>query len=245
MLPRARVPGASCGTFYSVCLCSSAPNCWLLASAPYNKKHGERTLMPLDGLEKGHEHHPQDPRTLIPRPQALSLSESPAPRRRGTPSTTSTPRAAAAQAAAAELGLRDPRGERCAICSARRRDYSVHLAGAPPHARWRPRGRSGAAADQAIQTRRARTAGSRRHREQLVARLSSRGHQHALQGFRGGDEKAWGRGPAKPSRKQQRAGPGPGGGRLGSHCSRAPGEDLTLSSQPALLGGRRCPPPLC
>lgn len=245
MLPRARVPGASCGTFYSVCLCSSAPNCWLLASAPYNKKHGERTLMPLDGLEKGHEHHPQDPRTLIPRPQALSLSASPAPRRRGTPSTTSTPRAAAAQAAAAELGLRDPRGERCAICSARRRDYSVHLAGAPPHARWRPRGRSGAAADQAIQTRRARTAGSRGHREQLVARLSSRGHQHALQGFRGGDEEAWGRGPAKPSRKQQRAGPGPGGGRLGSHCSRAPGEDLTLSSQPALLGGRRCPPPLC
>ncbi|XP_060978747.1 uncharacterized protein LOC133042226 [Dama dama] len=73
------------------------------------KKQGERTLVPPGGLEKGHEHHPQDPRTLglpqgpcTPRLQALSLSASPAPRRRATPSTTSTPWAAAAQAAARE-----------------------------------------------------------------------------------------------------------------------------------------------
>ena len=204
MHPRARVPDASRGTFYSICLCSSAPNCWLLASASYNKKQGERTLVPLDGLEKGHEHHPQDPRTLIPRAQALSLSASPAPGRRATPSTTSTPQAAAAQAAAGGTDrsrgagtpgpargtvrhlLRPPAGLQCPLGGGGTFTRTLAPPGPPlPTEQFKHSA--------------PRTARTRGHREQLVARLSSRGHQHALPGFRGGDEEAWGRGPAKPS----------------------------------------------
>ena len=104
-----------------------------------------------------------------------------------------------------------------------------------------------------------RTARTRGHREQLVARLSSRGHQHALQGFRGGDEEAWGRGPAKPSSgvrgslkpgwegsssARGRGRGAAGWGAVAPGCQeRTP--SLTLSSQSAPLGGRRPPLSLC
>ena len=136
---------------------------------------------------------------------------------------------------AAELGRRCPRGERRTFCSARRRDYSVHRVGARPRAPGRPRGRRGAAADQAIQTRCAPNS------EGLGAPRAA-GHQTEL-------PRPSARPPRVP-RRRRGAGPRPceafwagvrgslkpgwGGNSRGA---RAPGEDSapTLSSQSAPL----------